>query len=32
MGWRYLIVWECEVKDSEQLTERIGGFLEDESN
>lgn len=27
MGWRTLIVWECEVKDIDQLTNRIEEFM-----
>lgn len=27
MGWSYLIVWECEIKDRQPLTERLRGFL-----
>ena len=26
-GWEYLIVWECEIKDSEILGERLKIFL-----
>jgi len=27
MGWDVLIVWECEVKHTEMLKERLSGFL-----
>ena len=27
MGWQVLIVWECELRDSEQLSERVKVFL-----
>ncbi|MBU2750196.1 DNA mismatch endonuclease Vsr [Acidithiobacillus thiooxidans] len=26
-GWTHLVIWECEMKDSETLRERIRGFL-----
>ena len=26
-GWSYLVVWECEVRDVEDLTARIHSFL-----
>jgi len=28
IGWRSLIVWECETKDSAQLAKRLAAFLE----
>lgn len=28
LGWRALIVWECELKSEAQLKSRIGRFLE----
>lgn len=28
LGWRYLIVWECEVKDHTAFGDRLKGFLE----
>ena len=28
-GWRALIVWECEIKNTEELTKRLRRFLED---
>jgi len=27
MGWDVLTIWECEIKDSEQLRERLIAFL-----
>lgn len=27
-GWRVLIIWECEVKDKNQLQEHISQFLD----
>lgn len=27
-GWKVLIVWECQVQDSERLTKRIETFME----
>jgi len=29
MGWRVLIVWECETRDAEALASRLGDFLKD---
>lgn len=29
MSWKYLVVWECQVKDVETLKGRIQNFLED---
>lgn len=29
MGWRYLVVWECELRDVKTLASRIKNFLED---
>lgn len=26
-GWKVLVVWECEIKDSEQLSTRLKEFL-----
>ena len=26
-GWRVLVLWECEMRDSEQLSRRLAGFL-----
>lgn len=28
LGWRVLVIWECEVKDRNTLTERLIDFLE----
>ena len=28
MGWRYLVVWECHVKDKAKLTKKVSSFLE----
>jgi len=28
MGWRYMVVWECELRDPVNLMERIRAFLE----
>lgn len=27
-GWRTLVIWECQTKDMEQLTQTIRSFLE----
>ncbi len=27
MGWEVLVVWECETKDAEKLTNRLLEFL-----
>lgn len=27
LGWRVLVVWECEIKDREALAERLRGLL-----
>lgn len=27
MGWETLVLWECELKDAQQLEERLLGFL-----
>ena len=29
MGWRYLVIWECQVKDADKLKRKIVSFLED---
>lgn len=26
-GWQVLTIWECQVKDTEKLTQRIVSFL-----
>jgi DNA mismatch endonuclease (patch repair protein) len=28
MGWEYLIIWECQLKDEEEIATRIITFLE----
>jgi len=28
MGWEYLIIWECELKDMEAIASRVKSFLE----
>ena len=27
LGWRVMVIWECETKDRESVAERIVGFL-----
>jgi DNA mismatch endonuclease (patch repair protein) len=27
LGWRFLVVWECEMRDREQLQNRLRAFL-----
>ena len=27
-GWEYLIIWECELKDTDLLSERIKAFMD----
>lgn len=27
-GWQVLILWECELKDAEELKKKLAGFLE----
>ena len=27
LGWKVLVVWECEIKDSEQLSTKLKEFL-----
>ncbi|MFW6114303.1 MAG: very short patch repair endonuclease [bacterium] len=29
IGWEFLVVWECETRDLEQLTKKIVEFLEE---
>jgi DNA mismatch endonuclease (patch repair protein) len=29
LGWKCLVVWECELRDADALTERLKGFLEE---
>lgn len=28
-GWNYMVVWQCQLKDLEKLTERLMSFLSD---
>ena len=28
-GWRVLVVWECEIRDTNALVNRLTGFLEE---
>ena len=28
LGWKILIIWECQLKESDELTRRIREFLE----
>lgn len=30
LGWRVLVVWECETSDEEALSKRLTGFLEEQ--
>ena len=30
LGWRVLVIWECETKDSETVADRIESFLRQE--
>jgi len=32
LGWKVMIVWECEVKDEAALMPRIKAFLDDTEN
>ena len=29
LGWRVMVIWECETKDRDAVAERIVGFLRD---
>lgn len=29
LGWKYLVVWECELRDKESLAMKIREFLDD---
>lgn len=31
MGWKVLTVWECELRDLEQLGNKLSGFIEEKS-
>ena len=28
LGWKVFVIWECEIKNTEQLTQRIKNFLD----
>lgn len=28
MGWKYLVIWECEIRDREAVAEKVRRFLE----
>jgi DNA mismatch endonuclease (patch repair protein) len=28
LGWKFLVIWECQLKDKQELTRRIIDFLE----
>lgn len=30
LGWDVLVIWECEIKDRQALTDRLKNFLEDQ--
>ncbi len=30
MGWKYLVIWECELQDQGKLRKRINEFLDEE--
>jgi len=30
MGWKFLVIWECELQDTEKLRKRINEFLDKE--
>jgi DNA mismatch endonuclease (patch repair protein) len=32
LGWRYLVLWECQIRDTDTLTEQVVDFLEDRHN
>ena len=27
LGWRVMVIWECETKDREEVADRIVGFV-----
>lgn len=29
LGWKTLVIWECELKDMDALAEKIRAFLEE---
>jgi DNA mismatch endonuclease, patch repair protein len=28
-GWSFLVIWDCELKDAEELRERLSAFMRD---
>lgn len=30
LGWKVMVVWECQLKEADKLAERIRRFLEEE--
>lgn len=32
MGWAVMVVWQCELKNSEKLARRIDGFLQNDES
>ncbi|WP_245646841.1 hypothetical protein [Sphingomonas soli] len=32
LGWRFLVVWECEMRNTEQLKNKLIAFLSEEDN
>lgn len=32
LGWHFLIIWQCEMKDVEKLRQRLAHFLKGEEN
>jgi len=30
LGWRFLVIWECQINDREMLAQRLVQFLEDD--
>ena len=30
LGWRYLVLWECELRNTASISERLNAFLQDE--
>jgi len=31
-GWRVMVVWECETKDSDRLARRLARFLQSKAS
>ena len=29
IGWKYLVIWQCEITDTEALTKKIVDFLKE---